>query len=116
MSSPTMHVVIQVRPKGAGPFYWANYIVDKRGLHPEDDIPELIEFCWSTVSVTIEKDDDDPSETIAVVTGHAVGYQPGESVAWQHVEAVIDAWFDAHDEECWLWEFRLVPLPTSTPD
>jgi hypothetical protein len=30
---------------------------------------------------------------------------------WHHVEGVIDAWFDARDDESWQWEFRLV-VPT----
>ena len=103
MPQSTAHnVVVMVRPK-VGPWSWPHAVA-------EDEYGKFIEYEWATISATVtHTPDDGDMVTEAEVTAWNVGLHVGEAVAWADADAVVDAWFDAHDDEAWLWEFRLAP-------
>jgi hypothetical protein len=92
-------LVLQVRPKGAGPWSWSH----TTGTGSTPGVP--VEFDWATVSVEIPPR---KSRNGIRVTGYSIGHFAACAIPWSRVEEVVDAWFDAHDDEAWPWEFRLV--------
>lgn len=118
----TMPIVVQVRPKGAGPFHWPHHLfIDPSCVRDERVI---ISFEWATISADVvalsssldsfgDPGGNDPggNDPGVSISGYAAGYHRESAVPWSLVEQVIDAWFDAHDEENWLWEFQLAMEP-----
>lgn len=113
MNEPSTIVVVQVRPKGAGPWHWPHsvatggYISIQLG---QDGVTRLVElppnvvwFDWATVQA--EKDVDG---VVVGACGHSIGLSMADAVRWSDVGDIINSWFEMHDSEHWLWEFRLV--------
>jgi hypothetical protein len=98
----SLHVTVQVRPKGAGPYHWPHHVVEEGRI-------VRVAFDWATIQAEAHMDD---GELVMQVTGYSLGEGGlGDLLPWRQVEGVIDAWFDARDDESWQWEFRLV-VPT----
>lgn len=107
IKAPRALVILQVRPRGAGPPFWGNQPAV---------IAQPIEFEWATImaDVAIKLSKKRTREVLVHLNGTTVAPLNTETFAsyaieWQHVGEVIDAWFDNDPESPFTWEFRLLP-------
>ncbi len=97
-------VLVQVRPKGVGPWSWPHHDGGQATMTGKS-AGTVVYFEWMTISAEV------PPRKARSRGVRVVGYSAeaaGLEVPWDRAEEVVDAWFDAHDEEAWPWEFRLV--------
>lgn len=119
--APRARVILQVRPRGAGPPFWAHEVIR---------LGDPITFQWHTIiaDVATKLSRKKAREVLVHLSGTTLaasykGFQyddlainpPGDiehAIEWQHVGDVIDAWFDNDPESPFTWEFQILPTGT----